>query len=256
MVSRGCRCWLWLVRSAGHTPHWVLPSGPFIDSSRACSSAVKACHLPPHSWPCPQVSIMVEMERNYITAEYFRTIQVSSGSTVFVCRRWLSVHACTAPAARRSNLNHLPPSCSPHPLPPDGQDAGWQGDVHAGRAAGDGRAGGQPRGEALQAHHQPSARLGSWQLSSLWMFAVCAACAEFVASPQLHRPAGPHPASLPPGVGLRARGLPADDADGAQGHRALHGAAGALGRAGRVAGPAMPPSLSSCAELPASVWCI
>lgn len=38
------------------------------------------------------------------------------------------------------------------------------------------------------------------------------------------------------GVGLRARGLPADDADGAQGHRALHGAAGALGLGWAICG--------------------
>lgn len=115
---------------------------------------------------------MVEMERNYITAEYFRTIQVRWGGTgpaalhtQGCCVAFCDAHrACTA-AWPLWFWRHCIGCCRAHPLftsiacPTDGQDAGRQGDVHAGRAAGDGGARGQPRGEALQAHHQPG---GAW----------------------------------------------------------------------------------------------
>lgn len=122
------------------------------------------------------VNIMVEMERNYITAEYFRTIQVgragqagtlwTSGAGAPALRRHAGLLGFRCPLLPLSLLfawtaSPRYPTANPRMHPPpilaDGQDARRQGHVHPGWPPGDRGARGHARGEALQAHHQPGA---------------------------------------------------------------------------------------------------
>ncbi len=188
--------------------------------------------------------------------------QFSAGPTVFACGATCaslhvslgaqaSLHSCSACTAGRFLKAALPlrhvtftfhPTCSSHcPPPPLCRQMGKMPDGKVmytldGRPVTE-----EPEGSPEEKHYKRIInQVRHWGLAC-----TCAACGcrvQDAVAPQLAAEAvngasrGCPCCLTTSGVGLRARGLPADDADGAQGHRALHGAAGALGLGWAICG--------------------